>query len=62
MYRDMLPRVKIRLFNHTTNGGQINLILDAWTSSNKIVYLGITAHWMDKDYVLQNIVLAFNRL
>jgi len=62
MYREMLPAVKIRLFNYTNQGGRINLTLDAWTSSNRIAYLGITGHWMDSDYVLQNIVLAFSRL
>ena len=62
MYREMLPSIKIRLFNHTNKGGRINLTLDAWTSSNRIAYLGITGHWMDSDYVLQNIVLAFSRL
>jgi len=62
MYREMLPAVKIHLFNHTNKGGRINLTLDAWTSSNRIAYLGITGHWMDSDYVLQNIVLAFSRL
>jgi len=29
---------------------------------NRIAYLGITGHWMNSDYVLQNIVLAFSRL
>lgn len=62
MHDQLLPDIKNRLQRHVASGGHVNLTLDAWTSSNKIPYLGITVHWMDSAYNLQDCVLGFRRL
>lgn len=62
LHNELLPVIKARLNAHTASGGKVSLTLDAWTSGNKVPYLGITAHWMDIHYVLQNCVLGFKRL
>lgn len=33
--------------------------MDCWTSKNQISFLGITIHWIDKDWQLQNSTLDF---
>lgn len=41
---------------------RINLCLDAWTSPFNVAYLGIVAHYIDKDWVMQERMLAFVEL
>ena len=37
-------------------------MLDVWTSSNCIPFLGITAHWISKDWKLSEILVDFSLL
>ena len=39
--------------------GRISLTLDAWTSVAQEGYLGITAHWVTSDFVLNRVLLDF---
>lgn len=36
--------------------------MDAWTSLNCIPFLGITAHWITKDWKLEEILVDFHKL
>jgi hypothetical protein len=36
--------------------------LDAWTSSNYIPFLGITAHWITNEWELKNTIVDFVKL
>jgi len=36
--------------------------LDAWTSPNCIAFLGITAHWISKDWKLKEVLIGFHKL
>jgi hypothetical protein len=39
---------------------KVSLILDCWTSDINIkAFLGITAHWIDSDWKMHNIILDF---
>jgi hypothetical protein len=42
--------------------GKISLTLDGWTSKNQIPFLGITAHWIDENWKLNQITLEFYHL
>jgi hypothetical protein len=42
--------------------GQISFTLDSWTSKNQVPFLGITAHWISKDWELKSILLDFCHL
>ena len=42
--------------------GKISLTLDEWTSKNQIPFLGITAHWIDENWKLNQITLEFYHL
>ena len=36
--------------------------MDAWTSSNYIPFLGITAHWITNEWELKNTLVDFVKL
>jgi hypothetical protein len=40
----------------------ISFTLDAWTSPNCIAFLGITAHWITKNWELKEILVDFYKL
>jgi hypothetical protein len=42
--------------------GCISFTLDGWTSKNQISFLGISAHWISKDWKLKNVILDFKKL
>jgi len=42
--------------------GRLSFAIDAWTSSNVISFLGITVHWLDKDWKYQNLLLDLEPL
>ena len=42
--------------------GKISFTLDAWTSSNCIPFLGITAHWISDKWELKNTIVDFVKL
>jgi hypothetical protein len=42
--------------------GRISFTLDGWTSKNQISFLGISAHWISKDWELKNVILDFKKL
>ncbi len=41
---------------------KISFTLDAWTSSNYIPFLGITAHWISDNWKLKNTIIDFVKL
>lgn len=41
---------------------KISFTIDAWTSSNFISFLGITAHWISKEWELKSLLLDFVKL
>lgn len=49
LYDEICPHINTMLDQQVQSGGKIHLTIDAWTVSNKIPYLGITAHWMDPE-------------
>lgn len=55
--------MKARLGDQLCNAGsKISLTLDCWTSPHHRAYLGITAHYIDANWVPHSLVLAFVRL
>ena len=36
--------------------------MDAWIFPNYIAFLGITAHWISKDWKLKEILIGFHKL
>jgi hypothetical protein len=64
LHDNLKPHLKEQFRKHTTvDGGRISLTLDAWSSSfSRRAYLGITAHWMDSNFQLHDIVIAFKLL
>jgi hypothetical protein len=42
--------------------GKISFTLDAWTSSNYIPFLGITAHWITSNWELKSTIIDFVKL
>ena len=41
-----------------TFDSKLSLTCDVWTSPNNVSVLGVTAHWISKDYALKSMVLA----
>ena len=39
--------------------GRISITTDGWTSKPSVDYLGITGHWVDKNWELQSVLLNF---
>ncbi|CAI2201446.1 3533_t:CDS:2, partial [Funneliformis geosporum] len=39
--------------------GKISFTIDGWTSPNILSFLGITCHYIDADWKVQNILLDF---
>ena len=62
LYRRLFKEVCQRLQLHIAEGARINLTLDAWTASNKLPFLAITAHWMTIDFELVSTLIGFERL
>lgn len=42
--------------------GKISYTLDGWTSKNQKAFLGITAHWINEHWKLNQITLEFQPL
>ena len=62
VYQELFQNLKVSLRAHILTGGRINLTIDAWTSSNKLPFLAITAHWIDITYERFNTLIGFQRL
>ena len=64
LYRRLFKQVCQRLHwqLHIAEGARMNLTLDAWTASNKLPFLAITAHWMTIDFELVSTLIGFERL
>ena len=62
LYRRLFKEVCQRLQLHIAEGARINLTLDAWTASNKLPFLAITAHWMTIDFELVSTLIGFEQL
>ena len=62
LYQELFQNLKVRLRAHILTGGRINLTIDAWTSSNTLPFLAITAHWIDITYERFNTLIEFERL
>ncbi|CAG8852769.1 14533_t:CDS:2, partial [Gigaspora margarita] len=39
--------------------GKISFTLDTWTSKNQKSFIGVTAHWISKDWKLQQCTIEF---
>ena len=59
LYEELFKNLKVRLRAHILTRGRINLTIDAWTSSNKLPFLAITAHWIDITYKRFNTLIGF---
>jgi hypothetical protein len=42
--------------------GKISITIDTWTSPNYIAFLGITAHWINKNWKLEELLIEFAHL
>ncbi|XP_078442926.1 putative transcriptional regulator tpeD [Wolffia australiana] len=58
MYREV-QRKLIEMFANVHN---VSLTVDAWTSRNNITLLGVTAHWIDVDWKLCELLLAIRQI
>jgi hypothetical protein len=59
---EIRPQLKNRFDNQIQTGGNINLTYDAWSSMDRTSYLGVTAHFLDCDFQMHNVVIGFKRL
>ena len=41
---------------------KVSFTTDCWTSPNNIAFMGVTAHFIDQDWQLQEYTLAFKPL
>jgi len=62
LYRRLFKEVCQRLQLHISDGARMNLTIDAWTASNEIPFLAITAHWMNTEFELLSTLIGFERL
>ena len=62
LYKELFQNLRVRLQDHVSAGAKVNLTIDAWTSSNKLPFLAITAHWIDTKYEKYNTLIGFERL
>ena len=62
LYKQLFSKVRDQLQIHISEGARINLTLDAWTASNKVPFLAITAHWMTAEFELHSTLIGFERL
>jgi len=40
----------------------VSIALDAWTSSSRLPFLGITVKWIGADWMIRTVVIGFERL
>jgi hypothetical protein len=64
LHKSILPGIKTTLAAQIQSGGRIHITLDCWSASNGTPYLGITAHWLDRNWrkPLHDVVLDLVRL
>jgi len=62
LYKQLFQSLRGRLQSHISAGAKINLTIDAWTSSNKLPFLAVTAHWINTQYEKFNTLIRFERL
>jgi hypothetical protein len=55
-YREEEGRVNERLRNAAS---KISITLDCWTSPNNKAFLGVTGHYIDKDWALKSLLVDF---
>ncbi|XP_078444850.1 putative transcriptional regulator tpeD [Wolffia australiana] len=58
----MYTEVRIKLIEMFAGIHSVSLIVEAWTSGNNLSLLGITAHWIDGDWKLCDLLLAIRRI
>jgi hypothetical protein len=51
-------RARVRALLRETPG-KLSFSVDVWTSANKDAFLGITVHWIDKEWCLRDMLLDF---
>ena len=63
LYDVLFQQVLTQLGHHCQHGGKLSITLDAWSSSTRIPFLGITRHYIDKDtWQFRSVLLGFERL
>ena len=62
LYEELFQSLKIRLQSHISTGAKVNLTIDAGTSSNKLPFWAVTAHWINIGYEKFNTLIGFERL
>jgi hypothetical protein len=64
LHKSILPRIQNALSTQIEDGGKVHITLDCWTALNGTPYVGITAHWLDKNWSkpLHDVVLDLVRL
>jgi hypothetical protein len=50
---------KIKFFQLKNVPGKLSFTIDGWTSPNVISFLGITCHYVDNDWQIQEVLLDF---
>ena len=49
-------------YNLQTLASMVSIALDAWTSSSRLPFLGITVKWIGADWMIRTVVIGFERL
>lgn len=63
LYESLFQQVHTKLGSHCKEGGRVSITLDAWSSTTRVPFLGITGHYIDKSSSkFQSILLGFERL
>ncbi|XP_078438046.1 putative transcriptional regulator tpeD [Wolffia australiana] len=58
----LYTEVRLKLVEMFAGIHSVSLIVDAWTSGNNLSLLGVTAHWIDGDWKLCDLLLAIWRI
>ena len=63
LYDILFQQIYTKLQDHCNTGGKISITLDAWSSITRILFLGITGHYIEKrSNQFPSILLGFERL
>lgn len=63
LYQALFQQVINRLQRHCDDGGRVSITLDAWSSSTRIPFLGITGHYIEgPTWQFKSVLLGFERL
>ena len=63
LYNSLFKQVYQSLLDHLRGSGKVSLTLDAWSSTTRILFLGITGHYIESStWQFKSLLLGFECL